>query len=311
MPGKLTSVWSRIWSEVWAPLARSASAPADLFRELIQALVPEPPPPPQSPPPPSPEALDENGELIDPNAIAIRDLYRALVEDHQRKRDLYETALSGITSRKFFKRFVLTVTSEAAALQLLEGAWEAIEAFDRPALNARFRDLVRSFFVRYSLRYQIREPFLIYATLPGLFSQMMDGIQHLSQEDGHLQELFGEFEEALADLRGQKTPMRIKNCLHKQFNLLEAFASRCPGVTGQTLGAMCEQLDWPHATIKEVGKKLYGFRSNYPGLGHAGNAQGVLRQISMRDFVSLSLMLAAFSPYVAHGLDPDRCYSAG
>lgn len=279
--------------------------------ELIRALMPAPPPPPEPQPPPPAAALDEDGELRDPNVIANRDLHEALLKKYQRRRDLYESALTGFRSREFFRNYIDTVNDEASAIKVLENAWEAIEAFDNPTLNARYRELVRLFFIRYSVRYGVRDPFLIHATLPGMFSQMMEGIKSLSQEDDHLLGLFAEFEEALADLRGQQTPMRIKNCLQKQFILLEAFAGRCPGVTGQTLGAMCDQLDWPHSTIKEVGKKLYGFRSNYPGLGHAGNAQGVLRQVTMRDFVSLSLMLAAFTPYVAHGLDPNRCYDAG
>lgn len=311
MAGKLSTVWPRTWAEIWAPIARSAAAPSDILMELIRALVPAPPPPPEPPPPPSPDALDDHGELTDPDAIAVRDRYQAVLKEYQRGRDLYETALSGVGSRGFFKRFIQAAKSEASAVQLLENAWEAIEAFGNPLLNARYRELVRLFFKKYSVRYDDREPFLIHATLQGMFSEMMEGIKSLSQEDDHLLGLFAEFEEALSDLRDQKTPMRIKSCLQKQFILLEAFAGRCPGVTEQTLGAMCDQLDWPHSTIKEVGKKLYGFRSNYPGLGHAGNAKGVLRQVTMRDFVSISLMLAAFTPYVAHGLDPDRCYSAG
>ena len=44
---------------------------------------------------------------------------------------------------------------------------------------------------------------------------------------------------------------RIKTCIQKQVNLLEAIGSAFPGVKGKTLGAICDQVGtWPHEKIK-------------------------------------------------------------
>ena len=309
MAGKLVISWPRTWSEIWVPLSKAACAPKDLFSELVRAVAIRPLPP-EPPPPPPAEAFDPNGELVHVAAIKALELYRKQETEYHHLRDRYETAVAGSGARNYFRSTIADIRSERDAVETLEGAWGALESFEEPSLNYRYQVLVRSFLLRYSVRYELREPFSLHATLPGLFSRLMAEIKSLSTEDEHLAELFAEFEEAFSDLRTNRSSARMKTCLQKQFNLLEAFAGRCPGVTGQTLGAMCDQLDWPHATIKEVGKKLYGFRSSYPGLGHAGQPQGVLRQVGMKDFVSISLMLAAFTPYVAHGLDAECCYSA-
>lgn len=100
--------------------------------------------------------------------------------------------------------------------------------------------------------------------------------------------------------------------MHKQMILLEAMAGRFPGVTNATLGQMCDQVDtWPHATIRDALKKLYGFSSDYPGIRHAGNPQGAYRDIEMRDMVAVSVLLTGFAPYLTHSLDPVQIYGGG
>ena len=118
-----------------------------------------------------------------------------------------------------------------------------------------------------------------------------------------------EYEDAARDLRFGCTDGRIKTCIGKQFMLLEAIAALDPAVTKNTLGDMCGQLNsWPHATIKEALKKLYGFASDYPGIRHGNRAKGALRAIEMRDMVAMSILLMGFTPYLTHGLDPDVVY---
>lgn len=79
--------------------------------------------------------------------------------------------------------------------------------------------------------------------------------------------------------------------------------------TGATLGAVCGELHtWPHATIKEAAKKMYGFRSGYPGIGHGATAAGVLREIEMRDLVAVSILLAGFAPYLTDQINSDIVY---
>jgi hypothetical protein len=81
---------------------------------------------------------------------------------------------------------------------------------------------------------------------------------------------------------------------------LEAIGGTFPGVTCQTLGEMCGQISsWPHTTVREALKRLYGFRSDDPGLGHAGNPTGALRDLDARDIVAIGVVLAGFVPYLS------------
>lgn len=58
-------------------------------------------------------------------------------------------------------------------------------------------------------------------------------------------------------------------------------------------------------------KKLYGFSSDYPGIRHAGNPAGALREIEMRDLVGMTVILAGFVPYLSEELDATVLYSGG
>jgi hypothetical protein len=278
--------------------------------ELIRSLAPSPQQP-VSPAPPPNDAFDASGELINAAAIQERGEYEQALTRYSEYRDKFETALnSESAAREVFRELLCQISTEAAAVNFLETAYNALATYGDPYLTDRFRILISKFFIGFSLRYDVREPFSLHATMPGVFSKLIAEIKRLSGEDEHLKNLYSEFEEAFSDLKSNRTQARIKTCLQKQFNLLEALGRNCPNVTETTLGAMCNQLSFPHTTIKEIGKKLYGFGSNYPGVRHAGDANSAIRRLNMTDFVSLSLMLASFIPYVASGLDSDRCYTA-
>lgn len=310
MNGELLPVWARTWQEIWLRLAKSQRAPADLFVELVRNVAPAPRQPTQ-PPAPSTEAFNSDGQLIDSTAIQLRSEYEAAMESYSAYRNAYETALnSEADAREFFHRALGTISSELEATNLLEIAYETLVAYGDDRLTSRFRKLVGDFIVSFNLRYELREKCSLHPTLPGVFAKLISEVRKVADQDSHLNDLLTEFEEAFADLKTSRSQSRMKTCLQKQYNLLEALGRRYPGVTETTLGAICNQLDWPHAAVKEVGKKLYGFGSNYPGVRHAGNTDGVMRQLNMKDFVSLSLMLASFTPYVTSGLNSDLCYSA-
>lgn len=309
MNGELLPAWDRSWKEVWLPLSKSSMAPEDLFVELVGGLAtpPQQPIPPAAPPA---SAFDLEGVLVDTLALHARQEYEAAMARYTERRSEHESALTSETMAKlFFRKLLGEVSSEAKAIDFLESAHVTLDGYGNDRLTARFRELVSKFITRFSLRYELREKFSLHATIPGVFTKLISEIRKLAATDAHLMDLILEFEQAFGDLRTDHTQARIKTSLQKQFNLLEALGQKCPGVSGTTLGAICNQLDWPHATIKEVGKKLYGFRSDYPGLGHGGNANSVLRPLEMKDFVSLSLMLASLTPYLTHGLDSDRCYT--
>ena len=146
-------------------------------------------------------------------------------------------------------------------------------------------------------------------TLTGLFASLVRDLRAIASQDPHLDQLMKECEEAARDLRFGCTDGRIKTCIGKQFMLLEAIGALDPGVTKNTLGAMCDQLNsWPHATIKEALKKLYGFASDYPGIRHGSGAKGAVRGIEMRDMVAMSILLTGFTPYLERRLNSDAIY---
>jgi hypothetical protein len=137
-----------------------------------------------------------------------------------------------------------------------------------------------------------------------MFADLSSSLKRLASNDEHLAALYRAHEEAVRDLRFGATEERIKTCISKQVNLLEAIAGTADEVTKLTLGDMCDQLQsWPHATIKESLKKLYGFASNYPGIRHAGNPAGQLRRIETRDLTALSILLMGYSPYLTNALE--------
>ena len=129
----------------------------------------------------------------------------------------------------------------------------------------------------------------------------------LTGQDAHLDALMKEFENAVRDLRHDCSDGRIKTCIQKQVNLLEAIGRTGPGVTtGTTLGAISNQLGtWPHEKIKDAMKDLYGFASDYPGIRHGGTPANALRVVDMRDMVAMSILLAGFTPYLSNGLNAD------
>jgi hypothetical protein len=235
-------------------------------------------------------------------------------------RDLFR---EHVTEPRSLKPTTELSESELSELQAAIGAHEEAAA-SAPKAKAALRqkwfrkpkpeiaaNRVDSFLKRYSLRYDLRRPLTLHPTLAGIFASLVKELRSISLRDAHLQALLSEFEEALRDLKTDLTQTRIKTCLQKQFNLLEAVGSTFPGVTQQTLGDMAGQINsWPHATIRESLKRLYGFRSDYPGLGHAGNPAGVLRELDARDVVAIGVMLAGFVPYLSDQLDSRIVYGA-
>lgn len=132
------------------------------------------------------------------------------------------------------------------------------------------------------------------------------------------------FEETIRDLHDERSPRRVKQCIAAQFNLLEAMLAQHPdilsynadvgsgarrGRTANTFGAMCEKAAvWPHAKVLESAKAIYGFASDYPGIRHGGTPANQIREIDMRDLLSMSIILTGLSPYLNASLDPEKIY---
>jgi hypothetical protein len=274
MRGEFIGVWTDMWREVWRRLAKHSDAPNDLFCELFREIEPA-----------FIVRLDPATELSD------------IVDNPQQSREAFRAIKP------------IKLTGEFALLGFLERAHASIVDLGGDPLGNRYFNLVAAFIEKYSLRYDLRRPFSLHPTLTGVFSKLLRELRILTSQDAALAALMNDFEETIRDLKADASPGRIKACIHRQMNLLEALAQRCPNVTAQSLGGMCDQVgSWPHATIKEAMKKLYGFSSDYPGIRHAGNPAGALREIEMRDMVGMTVILAGFVPYLSNGLDASALY---
>jgi len=268
MRGEFVPAWSETWDAIWLPLAESEAVPPDMFCELYRELAAA------FAEPPSIEALAD------------------VIDDPQQSREAFERS-GGV-------RFA----SEKALVRFFEAAHGVLDDLQGDELANRYFGLLFDFIEKYSLGYSLRRPCALSPTLPGMFADLASALKRLTSADEHLAALYRAHEEAVRDLRFGTTEERIKTCFNKQFMLLEAIASAADEVTAQTLGEMCNQItSWPHATIKESLKKLYGFASDYPGIRHAGNPAGRLRGIESRDLVALSILLLGYSPYLTAALE--------
>ena len=311
MRGELLNVWDKVWSEIFVKLSKHADAPTEIFSELYDAVIPQPQPPTE---PDEPTQYGEDGQLTDPEEIAAEATYQAALQEFNAARSHYEQAVSGNTNARRWLRteLPLHITSESKALEALEAVHAKVRDISGDELTNRYFQLVEAFIDKYSLRYDLRRPFSMHPTLPGIFARMVLNLKLAAQNDAHLATAFHEFEDALRDLTAEQTPNRIKTCIAKQTNFLEAIGQVAPNVTGNTLGQICDQVGtWPHERIKDSVKNLYGFASNYPGIRHGGTPANQLREIEMRDLISVCVVLFGFSPYLTDQLNSDDIYAIG
>ena len=224
--------------------------------------------------------------------------------------DLADIIDNPVQSREAFEATSANdLVGERALAGFFEAAYDALEELGGDHLTNRYFNLLSGFIDKFNLRYDLRRPCVLCPTLPGLFASLVSDLRALTSQDLHLDQLIKEYEDAVRDLRFGCTGGRIKTCIGKQFMLLEAIGALDPGETKNTLGDICDQLNsWPHATIKEALKKLYGFASDYPGIRHGSRAKGALRAIELRDMVAMSILLAGFTPYLERRLSADAIY---
>lgn len=245
MSGEIAPVIDRSWRDIWGPLTRSAHAPSELLNELL-AAPDDAPEPPKPPPSPSIDAFDEAGtEVIDPSYIALRDSYQRAVEQYTEKRAAFEFAVAEGDARPLFKQLLKKAgATEAKAMSFLESTDDALEEYDH-RVRATYRRLLSKFLVTHNLGYTLDHDFRLHPSMPAVFSRVMHQIRETAYNHPHTAQMFSEFEQALFDLRHGRTEARLKSCLGRQFNLLEALGRQCPGVDGNTLGKICNQLTWP------------------------------------------------------------------
>ena len=269
MRGEFIGVWSETWREIWLllidqPLGDDREGvPEDVFCELYRALAPALSPRP---------SVEDLADIID-NPVQSRE------------------AFEGRTAAGF--------AGERALVGFFESAHEALDDLGGDELSNCYFNLLEGFIDKFSLRYDLRRPCTLCPTLPGVFASLVRDLRALTSQDAHLDMLMKEFENAVRDLRHDSSDGRIKTCIQKQVNLLEAIGSAFPGVKGKTLGTICNQVGtWPHEKLKAAMKELYGFASDYPGIRHGGTPASALRAVDMRDMVAMSILLTGFTPYL-------------
>lgn len=311
MSGELLKAWPYVWADIWVRLYETKGTPVELFSELYAVLMPKPKPPIS---PPAPTVFDAEGNMADPAEIAADAAYRWAFAEFDTQRLAYEQALTAKPDevRAWLRdRHQATLRTEGDAIRALEKAFQIIEDIGGDQLSNRYVLLVESFLSKYNLRYDLRRPFSLHPTLSGVFSQLVSQLKLATSGDAHLNGIMSDFEEAFRDLKSGATPARIKACISRQANLLEAIGKIAPNVTGNTLGLICDQVGtWPHDKLKESIKCLYKFSNEYPGVRHAGDLATQIREIDMRDLVAISVVLTGFTPYLTDRLASDHIYGA-
>ena len=309
MRGDLKSAWPYVWSDIWVRLYETKGTPVELFSELYAVLMPKPRPPAA---PTEPTAFDADGKMNDPVEIELLAEFKIAMAAYNQDRLTYEEALTAEPddARQWLRDGLQTaLQSEADAVSALEKAFAKIDDIGGDALSNRYVNLVQAFIEKYNLRYDLRRPFSLHPTISGVFTQLVSQLKQATSSDAHLNGIMGDFEESFRDLKAGATPARIKACISRQANLLEAIGQIAPNVTGNTLGAICDQVGtWPHDKLKESVKCMYKFSNEYPGIRHAGTPASQVREMDMRDLVAVSVVLTGFAPYLTDRLDPAVIY---
>ncbi len=279
MRGEFIDVWIEAWREIWLPLTEQTVAevnealPEDIFCELYRAVAPT------LSPSPSIEVLA--GIIASP-----------------------------VHSREAFERISSNdLTDEPALVGFFEEAHDVLDELGDKELTDRYFNLLSGFIYKFNLRYDLCRPCTLCPTLPGVFSSLVSDLHAVTNRDPHLKTLMNDFEGAVRDLRHGGSDRRIKTCIQKQVNLLEGIGRTAPGVSGNTLGVICDQIGtWPHEKLKEAMHNLYVFASDYPGIRHGGTPESALRTVDMRDLVAMSILLTGFTPYLERRLNADSIF---
>jgi len=240
---------------------------------------------------------------------------REIASDAKKRKDVWERSLESVVNDKEQSQYAFEhtvadqIVGERSLVTFLESVQTTIYDIGGDELSNHYFGLLTGFIEKFSLRYDLRRPCTLCPTLPGIFASLIRDLRVIASRDAHLDGLFQDYENAIRDLRTDCSDTRIKTCIVKQVNLLEAMGSRSPGVTANTVGQICEQLGtWPHNSVKDAMKNLYKFTCNYPGIRHAGTPASALRIIEMRDMVAMSILLAGFMPYLTDQLDANLVY---
>lgn len=330
MRGEFLGIQTLLMAEIFEPLfefiEENDIEVEDLWLDILQSALQRPVPPVA----PTYQSYNDDGELYLPEDFEARATYEAALERHQAKLETYmDASTDDRLARDYIHNFFDDAPSEHAIVEALEKAFKPFDDAGGDQLSNAYFVAVQTFIEKFSLRYDVRRPsfnrrMAIYPTLPGLFTKMLRDLRLSSAQDAALAELMAAFEETIRDLHDERSPRRVKQCIAAQCNLLEAILSQHPNILaynidmenripqGQkvnTFGAMCNRAGvWPHNKVMESAKAIYSFASDYPGIRHGGTPANQLREVDMRDLLSISVILTGFSPYLSPSMDPEKIY---
>ncbi|WP_372921710.1 hypothetical protein [Roseovarius sp.] len=332
MRGEFSGVKGEIIKDIFQALIDEMSddefSDDDLWGDLFREAIPEP----TEPDAPIYTHFDDDGQIYLDGDIQARDTYEAASALYQDRLEAYNDAANraDLAWQYIVTFFEDPTTTERQIVKSLEDAFEAIEDYGGGNLANAYYQIVEGFLEKYSLRYDLRRPFSLHPTLPGIFARLIRDLKQITSQDAALSALMRDFEENVRDLKAEQSPRRIKQCLASQFNLLEALLTLSPEVMAyneaaevhnatasrrqqrklaNTFGAMCDKAAvWPHDDVLKSAKSIYGFGSDYPGIRHGGTPRNAKREIDMRDLVSMTIVLAGFTPYFSDALKAENIY---
>ncbi len=277
--GLLLTVWKYTHLSIWEPLITDPDGRlntpvandvyCELFREASRAL------------------------LVPLSAQKLADI----IDDPEQSR----AAFLSLTESSFL--------NEEKLVSFAESCFDTLYGLGGEDLANYYFSLLDQFVLAHNLRYEVRQPCVLCPTLTGVFAMLVQELKKVAGGDAHLNSLLRDFESSVRDLRTDSSDTRIKTCIQKQFNLLEALGRSQMGVSQTTLGAICDQLAvWPHSSVRDSVKSLYKFGNDYPGIRHGGTASSAVRAVDMRDLIAMAVVLVGFTPYLESRIQPSAVY---
>lgn len=268
MRGRFQDTWQFMWAEIWLPLEETDETPQDIYTDLYVELV---------------KAYRKAPKRKDFDSIAND---------------------AGLARRALETASIKDLRGEDSIACFLENAYDVLVETGHPQLPRVYEDLVASFLESRNLRYELVKPFQIKPHVSGVFTALLSDVMTAMQGNPDLIEAAMEFEHAFGALTRSHSEPDMKTCIQKTAMLVEAIASVYPNAQGSSLGELCDSIKcWPHTSVKDAMKKLYGFCSDYPGIRHNVGRRGRLRTLEMRDSIIVPLLLLTASGYFGPNTD--------
>ena len=279
MSGSLRYAWDYFAVELWEPLAafsaQDASAPTDLFGDLVAAA----------------------DEYLSPRLTTME------LEEARNNPERAQQRFLALKGTDF--------ASESATVYFLEEAHDVIADYEVPGFEDFYRRLIIDAIRKFNLRYRLDEPFTLRFLLPGSFTNLYTELHRLNGGNPDLTSLWGDFEGAFDQYARTQGDSDLKTSIAKASNYLEGLASATTGKAG-TLGKLCNGLSaWPHDKVKDAVKSPYGFCCDYPGIRHAGTPGNRRRQLDARDSIAINVSLMALAAYLGNGVDRGAVLGSG